>query len=966
MTSSPLCFCHKLPVSPRVRTRDDTPGVSAAHFPCRRGSTLKMTKMPVPHPTRISAEIFFASILFLAYVLCPSYSFASRWQTLKTESFTVFYKPGDEARAKRVLAAMEHGRPAVERLTGNQARRYPVVIQDMGMLVNSMTDPLNDVIQLFPASPGCREPAYAEDWFLEVGSHEYVHALNLSKAGGLPGIAKTLLGTSVNANLLNPDWSIEGLAVYGESQLASHVGRLNDGAFDAVAASQSVSGERLSLMRSTHLPWESPAGFQYLAGGLFHGYLAETYGGESITRFYLDHSSRFFQWLSPLFPAVGMDRAAHKVFGKTVPALWKDWRQSVTAKGLPVVEGQERLTKRGWTMEGLQIAEGKAYYLSSVPVKTASRTGFNFYRVVERDLESGREKVLSSQTSYFTGPLRVHGTKLYFATSEYRRGYSNTTHFGYVSRLWQYDLKTGGQKVLLEDSFRAYEVLPNGEILCSYDRQDVFGSFMVRRTPNDKPMTIATTEYLVDEILGDGERFVATARPDGGSYGIYDFNPKTGFLRKLLDSPWMERTEGIYGDELLFTSNIGKTYGVYSYNFRTKKTKRLTNGGYAVCGALDVRNKNLYGIGLNENGSDLYRYPNRSAVCDWETVPPTSILPDPLEGMTVATGGYGDDLKRMVPRILHTPFMVWTPEEHFYGLALSGGDAVYDFPAYVVALGRDERRNRPIAEAVVTSAFFAPLALAGQYQSLYGEDGFSAIALYPLALRLSPGLSSAWLGVAGYGYDDLSRKEMDPYLSGSFQWSGTEIATQIQIPMERRSCGSRLDRDAFFGSVSCRRYLPGSQIKISGTWVDDPGNIDNPFGSCRGYGYDLNARRGLKSTAEYSIPFLKVRRGLWNPSLYAEDLVLNLFGDGAWGVHGPSQISYGAQLRVEGSLTTAALPVDLGIRYARTREGVDEVAMTVEFNLSLVIGGKPRGKVSPTPMESLLRGPISNANLRRP
>jgi len=119
---------------------------------------------------------------------CPSSSSAARWKTLKTDSFTVFYKPGDETRAKRLLVAMEKARPAVERLTGNHARHYPVVLQDMGQLVNSLTDPLNGVIQLFPCPPTSRDQLSDDDWFLMVGTHEYIHALQLSKNGGLSGL----------------------------------------------------------------------------------------------------------------------------------------------------------------------------------------------------------------------------------------------------------------------------------------------------------------------------------------------------------------------------------------------------------------------------------------------------------------------------------------------------------------------------------------------------------------------------------------------------------------------------------------------------------------------------------------------------------------------------------------------------------------------------------------------------------
>jgi hypothetical protein len=51
-------------------------------------------------------------------------------------------------------------------------------------------------------------------------------------------------------------------------------------------------------------------------------------------------------------------------------------------------------------------------------------------------------------------------------------------------------------------------------------------------------------------------------------------------------------------------------------------------------------------------------------------------------------------------------------------------------------------------------------------------------------------------------------------------------------------------------------------LRLSGIWVEDPENVDNPFGHRLGYEQDLEERRGALSSAEFSLPFLKVRRGL--------------------------------------------------------------------------------------------------------
>lgn len=889
--------------------------------------------------------------------LLPGTASASRWENLQTEHFTVFYKPGDEARARRLLGALERGRPGVERLTGTSAGHIPVVIQDMGRLVNSMTDPLNEVIQLFPTPPSCRDDLSCEDWFLTVGTHEYVHILNMRESGGLPGLARTVLGTGANANLLNPPWSIEGIAVYGESRGQTRVGRLNDGTFADIAGALSGDPNGITLSVATHTPLRWPGGLHYIAGGLFHGYLAKTYGEERLRSFYADHSSRVFQWLSPVFPALGMDRAAKAAFGASIPSLWRQWRR-VVAESAPA-NGSERvrLTRRGWDLSGLQIVMGKAYYQAQRTDVTGARASFDAHEIIERDLETGRERTLVSVTAPFIGPIRIHRGHLFFATREYGRGFPNTAHVGFLEKLWDFGLAKKKLRPLTVGEFRAFEAFPDGSLLLTYDRKDAFGSRLVRWNPGNVPVTLSVSDLLVDELLTDGTRTVATARRDGGSYGLYRLDTESGRLKAFLDGPWTERAEGLYGDSLMFTSNQGGAWGIYDYHFRSKKTRRLALGGHAIDGALDAGTGGWYGLGLNQDGYDLYRYGGPPAAASFPTSTAIAPLPDDLPENLTRRGGYGDNLSRLAPRILHAPFGVWGAGERFWGFAVSGGDAVYDFPAYVLALGRDEARRRMIGEAAVTSAYFAPLALAGQYQSLLGEEGFAAVALYPLYLGLSPGLSTLWLGGSGYGYDDMRRREGDPTLQASFAWPGFEANARVTLPIERKSWGSELDRNAFYGSARFRWKAPLGQVAWSGTWVEDLKNVDNPFGSLPGYSRDLNDRKGGMLYGEYEVPVWKIRRGLWNPCVFADILSLAPFAEGAWGRRGDSQVAYGARMALSGSLTTAALPVDLGARWARTREGNEEWEVSMTFNLPLMLGGSWKTPGFQAPLGKELQGP---------
>ena len=60
----------------------------------------------------------------------PNYS------TVGTPNFDVYYRNGWEVEAQNILQALEFSRPYVESLTGNNPGKIPVVLSDMGNMVN--------------------------------------------------------------------------------------------------------------------------------------------------------------------------------------------------------------------------------------------------------------------------------------------------------------------------------------------------------------------------------------------------------------------------------------------------------------------------------------------------------------------------------------------------------------------------------------------------------------------------------------------------------------------------------------------------------------------------------------------------------------------------------------------------------------------------------------------------------------
>ena len=79
----------------------------------------------------------FLLLIFLLCVALPSFSL---WKTLKTEAFTVFYPDGREQQAVDILEVLEYYRGYTKDLVGGEPRRVAVVLEDVGVQSNGLTD----------------------------------------------------------------------------------------------------------------------------------------------------------------------------------------------------------------------------------------------------------------------------------------------------------------------------------------------------------------------------------------------------------------------------------------------------------------------------------------------------------------------------------------------------------------------------------------------------------------------------------------------------------------------------------------------------------------------------------------------------------------------------------------------------------------------------------------------------------
>jgi hypothetical protein len=882
-------------------------------------------------------------LLLLVCGLVAAAPLWARWRSLGSDAVLLFYPEGYEARAEALLAALEENRGQLEALLGNRVRRPVLVLEDFGSLANGYADPVFMSIHLGLSPPAGGALSGGRSWYALVGVHEYAHLVQLTARGGFPGLLATLFGNYLNPNLFVPLWWVEGVAVYSESEIDAYSGRLNGGVYDAWLAARVREESFPTLAEATFQPAAFPGGeAPYLFGGQFVHYLAETYGRDNLALFIAETGSSTLAYFSPLLPALGMDRGARRVFGRSFRRLWEDWRRYEEVRLAPHVQEGERVSSDGWDTDRPVVAGGRLYYSRGTPVKSGPFRSRRSYALVEYSPATGKETVLVRSTAPFACPFRVAGDTLYYALAELEAGYGNTwlDGYGYSARLYALDMASGQRRLLARGSMRAFAVSNQGEIFISRDRAQDFGSELWLLADGRAPERLAESDYLVGEMLAKDEEIFVTARREGETFNIYALNRRavraaaTGgrglesLARPLLKSEFREFGLSVSGDRLLFTANYAGRLDCYALDTVSGTLYRLP-GGTAGAAALD--GDSLYFVGAGSAGTAIYRRPARLAA-----EPPQPFLPqDTAAAPRPATyqpadyrrGGYAANLGTLLPRVLVPLVSAWIDcsgiDVTGAGGAVMGRSALGDI-AYTLQGVYAPARAEIDLDLDVSILLLAPLRLSLAF-STAAENELEAALETPVYRSLQTGLSSVYLGLASrLQEEDFSRHQLVPFAGAGWQSPRALASARLESVLERRSLGSARDQSGLLGRLGLSRQLGSAEVsaRLLGAWAFEDAAWKLP--APRGYTEGTDAARGGLLALDFSLPPIKIRRGLWNPSVYVEDLFFVPFFDLAFSAAGVGQYAGGMEIHLEVKLLSmlGGLPLDAyaGAALNRNRE----------------------------------------------
>src|SRR5882672_1724195 len=289
------------------------------------------------------------------------------WRTAETGHFRLHYERGQEAVALRVGQIAERAHIVVTAgLQWTPRDKTDIVLYSGIDLANGFATPLpfsHSGIVL--TAPNEDELLDRGEWLELVILHEYTHIVHLDKVAGAPGVLRKVFGRIVWTfpNLLQPNWPLEGLAVFNESRAGDGIGRLHSPLFEAQLRDERKRGfMRLAEINAGGR--RAPLNRDYLYGSYFFDFLARRYGVDAV--------ATHVNWYSRQILPFRLQNSPLAATGKKMDELWNeflhDLARQVDQRAAPILALPERVGEAVgpplWAVSSMSLSENSDLYLA--------------------------------------------------------------------------------------------------------------------------------------------------------------------------------------------------------------------------------------------------------------------------------------------------------------------------------------------------------------------------------------------------------------------------------------------------------------------------------------------------------------------------------------------------------------------------------------------------------------------------
>lgn len=555
--------------------------------------------------------LLFVILTMQAHAVAPS---GETWYTLNTPHFRVHHTEALETYARVFARHLERALPYLEKdLRWKAPTPIDIVVMDPSDSANGMAMNFPNTRMEVYSVPFEVESALGHyiDWVEELAIHELTHLIANDTTLSYYKALRSIFGSWVKPNGLQPSWIIEGLATYEETRHTKG-GRGRSPLLEAMLREATWAGkldgpDYLSLDRFNDGPHWWPGGnTPYLLGYTIQAGAGNDEENQPLAGAVSEaNASRL-----PFQPNASVKEAA----GQDWHSLWSATQDKLAERygPAPSLAPSCTLTRSGRFTGGHAISgDGWIYFSEEDP-----RQGFHLARV-RADAPCGNEDAERLAFRYYESPTQVavspDGKRVAYVESDLE------TYERFYHTIYLYDVaeekremlpitQRGRDPAFLDDNTLLY-VKYNGNVTQSIQRLDL-------ATRREETLHTTAPFEKISGLFARGKRLAFALHDNKGVEAIHLMDLDTRKLEAIAAPegnpfPRYERNPFIAEDgKIHFAAAYGGgTQDIYTYDPRTRKRSLVARGSSGYLDRPVVAEKEIYALEYGLSGLNLVRLP---------------------------------------------------------------------------------------------------------------------------------------------------------------------------------------------------------------------------------------------------------------------------------------------------------------------------------------------------------------------
>jgi len=533
------------------------------------------------------------------------------WRTLHSAHFRVHYHDGLEARAQETAALAEdiHRRLAPY-FKWTPADKTDVILSGRTDFPNGWATPVpGNRMGIYIAAPD--EVDSLEDhggWLETVLLHEYAHILHLDKAAGAPLAVREIFGRvplffpSTFPNAFQPNWAIEGLAAYLETDVRRGMGRGQSSFFNMLMRMEVESG--VKPIRQVNQPMATwPGGYApYLYGVEFYNFVAARRGDAKVQQLFENYSRKFLPF--------SINSNSKRVLGKNMNRLWDDFAQWLDEKHRPVLRQVAQAERVGERLTDDGYYGGAARALPDGRIVYIRNDGRSEPALMLRTAD-GEVRHLADAHSGVR--LDAHAEAGVLLTQAELVRNTNVLY-----DLYRVSFKGAKQRLTRAGRYRYAAFSPAGDRIVAVHNGEPNALHLLNA---DGQLLETLAQMDRDEVIAEldwsprGDAVVAAVwRPQQG-WDLERFDLSDRRWTRLTKTPAIEMQPQFdpAGDAVLFAADYDGIYNIHRLELATGRVVRLTNVPGGAFAPTLAAGQLIY-TGYGPSGFDVYRLASLDAL----------------------------------------------------------------------------------------------------------------------------------------------------------------------------------------------------------------------------------------------------------------------------------------------------------------------------------------------------------------